>query len=189
MKKMFLLALVSVLSLNVGAADKRPPARTARPAPHAVQPANGPDMTKKSFARKYGTAGCGLGNLIFKKDKQVLAATTNGTFYSQGFGITFGTLNCEGGNLFTTAENMDRFMTTNKVATADSIARGQGEVITTLATMMNCPGNEAQLGSVLQSQFSTIFPSHTVPVNDITDRILTAVGNDDGLAKACNVNI
>ena len=127
--------------------------------------------------------------MILGKENQVFAATTNGTLGNQTFGMTFGTLNCEGGNLFTTAENMDRFMLTNKVAAADSIARGEGEVITTLASIMNCSGSEAQLGSALQSEFKVIFPKHDVSANEITDQILTVVGNDASLAKACNVQI
>lgn len=188
MKKIILLALVAIVSINSEAAEKKAPAKAA-PAVRPMATAPVASAPRRSFARKYGTAGCGLGNLVFGKENQVLAATTNGSTYSQLFGITFGTLNCEGGNLFTTAENMDRFMITNKVAAADSIARGEGEVITTLASLMNCSSQEARLGSALQSEFKTIFPKHDVPAGEITDSILTVVGNDAALAQACNVQI
>ena len=49
-------------------------------------------------ADKYGTAGCGLGSLVFGNQKgivQIFAATTNGLFGSQTFGITTGTSNVE----------------------------------------------------------------------------------------------
>src|SRR5690348_10000976 len=45
----------------------------------------------------YGVAGCGFGSMLFGKQPgfiQVLAATTNGTFGSQTFGISTGTSNC-----------------------------------------------------------------------------------------------
>ena len=45
-------------------------------------------------AAGYGAAGCGLGSMVFGSKpgaEQVVAATTNGTFGSQTFGITFGT--------------------------------------------------------------------------------------------------
>ena len=49
----------------------------------------------------YGMAGCGLGSLLFGNDNttlmQILAATTNGLFGSQTFGITSGTSNCTAG--------------------------------------------------------------------------------------------
>ncbi|MEN0057326.1 MAG: DUF3015 family protein, partial [Bdellovibrio sp.] len=44
----------------------------------------------------YGTAGCGLGSLVFGNEKgpvQIVAATLNGTGV-QTFGITTGTSNC-----------------------------------------------------------------------------------------------
>jgi len=54
-----------------------------------------------AHAQPYGMAGCGLGSIAFGNDqtmfKQVLAATTNGTFGTQTFGITSGTSNCVSG--------------------------------------------------------------------------------------------
>ncbi|MCX5790873.1 MAG: DUF3015 family protein, partial [Elusimicrobia bacterium] len=49
-----------------------------------------------AMAAGYGSAGCGLGSLAFQGNDQtqILAATTNGTFGSQTFGLTFGTSNC-----------------------------------------------------------------------------------------------
>src|SRR3569832_2714255 len=47
--------------------------------------------------RAYGSAGCGLGSIVFGSQPgfiQILAATTNGTFASQTFGITSGTSDC-----------------------------------------------------------------------------------------------
>ena len=55
-------------------------------------------MTSSAFAAKYGSAGCGLGSMVFEGDqtwwKQVLADTTNGTGF-QTIGITLGTSNCD----------------------------------------------------------------------------------------------
>src|SRR5215813_15499169 len=45
----------------------------------------------------YGTAGCGLGSMVFGDQKgaiQILAGTTNWLFGTQTFGITTGTSNC-----------------------------------------------------------------------------------------------
>ena len=53
-------------------------------------------ITGASYAAA-GAAGCGLGSLIFKsngKFTQLLAATTNNSTYTQSFGITSGTSNC-----------------------------------------------------------------------------------------------
>ena len=109
-------------------------------------------------AAKYGTAGCGLGSMIFDDDKgmvQVLAATTNGTFYTQTFGITSGTSNCEdteGGE-----ESAKAFIETNREAFAKDVARGTGETISTLSTLGGCADSSA-VGTTLQRSFGTIFP-------------------------------
>ena len=58
-------------------------------------------------ANGYGAAGCGLGAIVFGSKPgmiQVLAATTNATFYSQTFGITTGTSECGGGAVKVQAE-------------------------------------------------------------------------------------
>ena len=75
----------------------------------------------------YGTAGCGLGSILFGSKPgliQVLAATTNGTFGTQTFGITTGTSNCEdtaGG-----AQSTKAFVQANREAVSKDIARGSG---------------------------------------------------------------
>jgi hypothetical protein len=107
----------------------------------------------------YGTAGCGLGSMLFHNDKgivQVLAATTNGTFGTQTFGITSGTSNCEdtkGGTASTKA-----FIETNREAFSKDAARGRGETIANLTTLAGCSSPNA-VGATLQQNFSTIFPA------------------------------
>lgn len=113
-------------------------------------------------ADPYGTAGCGLGSIVFGNDKgivQIFAATTNGTFGTQTFGITTGTSNCEetGGG----TASAKAFIQTNREAMAKDIARGQGETISTLSSLAGC-GNEAAVGTALQSNFEGIFPAGDV---------------------------
>src|SRR5262245_36738363 len=90
-------------------------------------------------ARAYGPAGCGLGSLIFEPNSgftQVFAATTNGTFGTQTFGITSGTSNCAGGG--GGSASAKAFVETNRVALAKDIARGQGETIDSLSRLAGC---------------------------------------------------
>src|SRR6266545_2071443 len=49
------------------------------------------------FEPSYGLAGCGLGSMLIGSKPgivQIFAATTNGSFGTQTFGITSGTSNC-----------------------------------------------------------------------------------------------
>lgn len=173
MKTLF-FSLFVLLSFQSFAADRSVDAQKNQPA----------------FSRKYGMAGCGLGSMLFEPTgSQILAATTNGSTFNQLFGITFGTLNCEGGSLFSKADNMDRFIQGNKVVLADDIARGNGETIQALASLMGCKGSQTELNSLLQSQFSAIFSRHDIEANFVTDNIITVIGNDKALSKACNINI
>jgi hypothetical protein len=121
---------------------------------------------------KYGTAGCGLGSLVFGDDKglvQVLAATTNGTFGTQTFGITSGTSNCEdtaGGTASAKA-----FIETNREAFAKDVARGQGETIANLTTLAGCQDPGA-VGSALQHSFTNIFPNASVADTAVSQSVV-----------------
>src|ERR1051326_4600599 len=95
-----------------------------------------PAGTSGSSSHAYGTAGCGLGSLLFH-DKpgivQVLAATTNSTFGSQTFGITTGTSNCE--DTKSGSASAKAFIQANREAVSKDIARGSGETISSLYTL------------------------------------------------------
>jgi hypothetical protein len=88
--------------------------------------------------------GCGLGKLAWSDYKhqkniapQVMMATTNGTFGSQTFGISFGTSGC-----------------TND---GQVMARGQGEHLASLATMMGVPvEHQPAFFSLAQDRYRTL---------------------------------
>ena len=116
-----------------------------------------------AFAAGYGDAGCGLGSIVFGSEQgpvQVLAATTNGTFGSQTFGITSGTSNCadSGGG----SASAKAFIEANRESLSKDIARGQGETIANLSVLAGC-ADEAAVGATLQQNFSTIFRRSLVP--------------------------
>jgi hypothetical protein len=108
-----------------------------------------------AHAAEYGAAGCGLGSLAFHDQPgfiQVVAATLNETGV-QTFGITTGTSNCGPGVM---NSQMDIFVDTNKVALSNEAARGQGETIAVLSSMMGC-SDSAAVGTTLKSNYSEIF--------------------------------
>lgn len=134
-------------------------------------------LSSSAFAGGYGKAGCGLGSLVFGSEnvmwKQVLAATTNGTFGSQTFGITSGTSNCGGGGSSPTTE---QYIEANKVSLSNDIARGQGETLKGLSELMGCQGRST-FGSDLQKNFRTIFPSQNVDAKSVDQSIRTVIGS------------
>jgi hypothetical protein len=128
----------------------------------------------------YGTAGCGLGSLVFGAERgavQILAATTNGTFASQTFGITTGTSNCGPGLLATGTKN---FVEANREAVAKDISRGQGEAIGALTVINACKDSSA-VGAALQASFKSIFPSEQASTDEVTEAILRTLHADPAL--------
>lgn len=123
-----------------------------------------------AHAAGYGDAGCGLGSIVFGSKQgfiQIFAATTNGTFGSQTFGITSGTSNCRGGG-----KTVAVFIEANKVALSNDIARGQGEALNSLAYLYGCK-NPSEIGQSLQTNYSSIFPAADVKAEQIESSITT----------------
>ena len=129
-----------------------------------------------SFAAPKENVGCGLGYIVFKgKDgllSQTCAATTNGTFGNQTFGITSGTSECERYSTFTANEKLNKFVSDNMDNLAMDIARGQGEYLNSLAVLLEVPESErAPFYTKLQTHFSDIYTSNTVTHVDVIKNI------------------
>jgi len=128
----------------------------------------------------YGAAGCGLGSMIFNRQPgmiQVLAATTNGTFASQTFGITTGTSNC-GASMI--SQGTKNFVEANREALAKDMSRGQGETIGALTWMAGCTDSHA-VGAVLQQRYSTIISSEKASSQEIADKLVETLKADKSL--------
>lgn len=102
---------------------------------HAVNPDNGP--------------GCGLGKLAWADYKtpkniapQVMMATTNGTFGSQTFGISFGTSGCTNDGKVMAGQQTNLFIASTFDTLSEDMARGGGEHLAALATLMGVPAEQ-----------------------------------------------
>ncbi len=130
----------------------------------------------------YGTAGCGLGSMAFGNQKgfiQVLAATTNGLFGTQTFGITSGTSNC--GEAAAGVTGTKTFIEGNREALAKDAARGSGETIDTLSALAGCKDAKA-VGAHLQSRFTTLFPGQSAPVEQVSQAVIGTLRAEPALA-------
>jgi len=126
-------------------------------------------------ALAHPNTGCGLGTQIIKNQDsvlmQVFAATTNGTSGNQTFGITSGTLGCAKPAKFVSNERANEFVAGNMDALALDISNGQGEALSTLATLLNV-SNPDTFASVLQENFDSIYSSENVSSADVIDNIV-----------------
>ena len=128
----------------------------------------------------YGAAGCGLGSLVFGNQPgamQILAATTNGTFASQTFGITTGTSNCGAGLI---AQGTKNFVEANRESLAKDMSRGQGETIGALTVMAGCADSH-QVGAALQAHFDAIMPTAQATSDEIAKALLETLKADKSL--------
>ena len=130
----------------------------------------------------YGAAGCGLGSMIFDPSSgftQVFAATTNGLFFTQTFGISFGTSNCDSGGQ--SAASTKSFAQTNRAALAKDIARGNGETIVSLTHLAGCE-DPAAVGRVLQKNFGSIFPNASVSDVEVSESVVGVLQSEQSLS-------
>jgi hypothetical protein len=131
-------------------------------------------------AGRYGAAGCGLGALAFGDQPggvQILAATTNGTFWNQTFGITFGTSECGPGLL---AQGTKSFVEANREVLAKDAARGEGDALGAIAVINQCKDVRA-VAAAMQRDFSAIFPSEDASSEQVTQAILKTLHGDPAL--------
>lgn len=136
-------------------------------------------MSGNVWAVDMKNTGCGLGSIAFEGQNglfsQTFAATTNGTFGNQTFGITSGTSNCEQYTTLVSNKKLNTFVADNMDNLARDIARGEGEYINTLAILMDVP--EKQKGvfrSHMQVHFSDIYTSDKVTHVEVVKNILAA---------------
>ena len=120
-----------------------------------------------------GPAGCGWGNLLFGKDSQILASTTNGTSGNQTFAITTGTSGCvdKGG-----MAKLDAYVEVNRVALANDVARGQGETVVGLSKILGCQ-DSSEVSHALRSNYNSIFPTQGEEAAEISKSIRETLRN------------
>lgn len=114
-----------------------------------------------AFAAPYGSAGCGLGSMVFEgnsaKWAQVLAATTNGTSGTQTFGISTGTSNCPLGTTQASL-NQKNYIVANYSALQREGAQGSGQTLEGLASVMGCgQENFSAFAAHVQQNYDVVF--------------------------------
>jgi hypothetical protein len=117
--------------------------------------------------------GCGLGKLAwadYKHQKnifpQAMMATTNGTFGSNTFGISFGTSGCTNDGKWMAEYKVTMFAEINFENLSQEMAQGHGEHLASLATLMGVPADQQPAFFALtQEQYTTLIQSgETAPV-------------------------
>ena len=190
MTKASLLALMSLCAASGALAAGNAPAKktTTGSAPAAQKKESVVSAADRNISGQgYGMSGCGLGSILFGQQKgfvQIFAATTNGTFGTQTFGISTGTSNCAPDDK--KYASLDLYVAANKEALQKDVARGEGETLAALAQVMGCEGQSAthQVGRKLQAQYESVFSSSED--KKISSQIRNVVSNDAELSQVCS---
>lgn len=129
-------------------------------------------MMLSASAHAVDSTGCGLGSMAWKGERgigpQVLAATTNGSFGTQTFGITFGTSGCDPNGRISggTGKMALAFLENNMEQFAMDAAAGHGETIDTLAGILNV--DSEKLGAQTKAHFASIFYNENADAASVT---------------------
>jgi hypothetical protein len=145
-------------------------------------------LTTMSYA---GDAGCGLGGLIIQKNSkilQLLAVTTNHSFLSQEFGITFGTSGCSASGLVMNEKKMQYYVEVNQQDLNREMAQGYGTKLDTLAVLNGCYSDDAinSFESFAQRSLTEIMPSARTSSVEFVSRLRNEVRKDQGLQSLCH---
>lgn len=111
--------------------------------------------------------GCGLGKLAWAGTRgnnkivhQTLAATTNGTFGTQTFGITSGTSGCTNDGFVMHDQRVSVFASVNFENLKQDMAQGRGEHLSSLAQLMEIPAEQqGAFFALTQEKHAVLFAS------------------------------
>ena len=138
-----------------------------------------------------GDAGCGLGGLIIQRNSKLLqlfAMTTNGTSFSQAFGITSGTSGCSSSGFVKSEQEVQYYVEVNQEDLSREMAQGQGEKLRTLAVMTGCDSAEAQEAfySMTKSSYNKIVSSSNTSSQELVSHLKRQMNEDTDVALLCN---
>jgi hypothetical protein len=158
LKLIMLGSFLGLTSFSALAAEKEKKVESASSEKSEEKSEKKKGLISQISGQGYGTAGCGLGSILFGESEglvQIFAYTTNGLYSHQTFAISSGTSNCDATSGDSVASSV-MFIETNKYALANDIARGEGETLHTLLYLMKCDlQNDSQVQ--LQKNYSQIF--------------------------------
>lgn len=108
--------------------------------------------------------GCGLGKLAWADHKhskniapQILMGTTNASFGSQTFGISFGTSGCTNDGAIMAQHKVNVFAAMNFENLSQDMAQGGGEHLVSLASLMGIPAEQqAEFFALAQENYASL---------------------------------
>jgi hypothetical protein len=135
-----------------------------------------------------GSSGCGAGWYVLKKNSLVsssLRATTNVSFLNT-VGMTFGTSNCSKHSIVQNDKKTIHFIEANQYQIVVDMARGDGEYIDALSSVMGCENVSRSFKRVLKDSYSTISKKR-MSAQALLTKIQGRLYTDDILRMGCRI--
>jgi hypothetical protein len=132
--------------------------------------------------------GCGWGTQAFKGNSgvlyKVIAATTNGSFSNQTFGISSGTAGCGRGGVIKADAQLNMYAGANIDRLASDMAAGDGESLDTLAHLIGvADADKPAFFQLTKSHFGVLFPSGQVTAGEMLTSLRGLMAEDQQLSK------
>lgn len=135
--------------------------------------------------------GCGLGKVLWQdypnaktKGSQILMATTNGSFGSQTFGMSTGTLGCTDDGRVWAEQKATMFAELNTDALAQEMAQGRGEHLASMATLLGVPQqNHDAFFGMAQARYASLAQAGDLSANAMIKALNEGIAADPALAK------
>lgn len=143
-----------------------------------------------AFAAHYGWSGCGLGSQIMGPENtvinQTLAATTNGTSANQTFAMTSGTSNCLRDGIIVASIEQEAFFEANLEKLQRDMARGGGEHLSALTSMLSCDDSvHALVNEAAQQGYQTVFPNMDTTSKQALYTFKLQLSQNSKIANSC----
>jgi len=145
-----------------------------------------------AHAENKNNTGCGLGTKAFAgktgKVYEIMAVTTNGTSGNQTFAISSGTLGCTNNGVIDPPSQVAAFTGSNIDKLARDTARGEGESLESLASLIGIDEKDrSAFYKLSQKNFATIFPSENVQAGDVIKTWYGVMSKDKTLSRYVTV--
>lgn len=145
-------------------------------------------FTTSLSAKNYGTAGCGLGSIVFGPKPgliQIVALTLNATG-TQTFGITSGTSNCTADGIVLKEKEQEIFVHLNFESLEKEMAIGSGEKLSAFANLLGCSKNLKEFSTFAKSKFGVLATdeNRNSPTLFLSN-LKTEMAKDEVLTLAC----
>ena len=133
------------------------------------------------------SGSCGVGSKLFENQRgiapQVLAMTTNGTFF-QTIGVTLGTSGCTQDGVVKSNWKMAMFIDGNMDKLARDMSTGSGETLESLAKLIGIEDqHKAAFFRVTKENFARIFSSDNVTTDQVVVSLKQVLAADSELVQ------